>query len=179
MASRQNGAYISQLLHTDPTSAGYVLDAVYRGLSPVRVAPRFLRLRDGLWVSADGLRTEPGPQVLRAVPGVLWLGCWPVRVLVELLEWSPSACEAAIRPSSYGWPVCTDRYARCAAGHLERLVSSLESVGGAGISRARNSAAGSIFMINGWNMTKSLENGSLARRQQRSDATTAVVEPLA
>ena len=125
MASRQNSAYVSQVLRLEPASAGLVLDVVYRGLPPVDLAPRFVRFGEGLWLSADGLQAEPATRVVRAVRGVLWFGCRPVRVLVELVEWSSEACEAAIRPLSYSWPVWTDRYARCAAGHLERLVDSL------------------------------------------------------
>ena len=111
MPSRQNGAYISQILHTEPTSAGVVLDSVYRGLEPIGVSRRFVRLTDRLWLSGDGLRRDPGLQVVRAVRGILWYGWIPVRVLVELVEWSSTACEVAIRPLGYSWPVWTDRYA--------------------------------------------------------------------
>ncbi len=41
MPFRQHGAYVSQLLHTDPTSAGHVLDSVYRGLTPDRSRAAF------------------------------------------------------------------------------------------------------------------------------------------
>ena len=139
MTPRQNGAYISQLLHFDPASAGLVLDAVYSGLPPVAVAPRFVRLGEGLWLSAEGLHAAPDAKVLRAVRGVLWFGCRPVRLLVELAEWSSHACEAAIRPLSLAWPVRTDHYARCAAGHLDHLVGSLYTVGGSGIVRTQTS----------------------------------------
>ena len=139
MTPRQNGAYISQLLHFDPASAGLVLDALYSRLPSVGVAPGFVRLGDGLWLSAEGLQAEPDTKVLRAVRGVLWFGCRPVRVLVELAEWSTHACEAGLRPLSLAWPVRTDHYARCAAGHLEHLVNSLYTSGGSGAVRTRRS----------------------------------------
>ena len=148
MASRPNGAYVSQLLHLDPTRAGLVFDALYSGLPPVGVARRFVRFAEGLWLSADGLQSDPDTQVLRVVRSVLWFGCRPVRVQVELVEWSSTACEAAIRPLSAAWPVGTDRYGRCAAGHLEGLVSSLYSVGGSGIApTSTNTGSPSLSLV--------------------------------
>ncbi len=179
MPSRLNGAYISQVLHTDPESAGSVLDAVYRGLEPVGVGARFVRLGDGLWVSADGLQAEPDSQVVRAVRGVLWFGWWPVRVLVELVEWSPVACEVAIRPLTYRWPVWSDRYARCAAGHLGRLVSSLDSLGGSGISRVHLGSGEPFSLINGRSGAGSFGRTTRRPLRQWNDAATAAARPLA
>ena len=99
MPSRQNGAYISQILQTDPKSAGLVLDSLYRGLETTGITRRFVRLTDGLWLSADGLQSDPGPQVLRAVRGILWLGCYPIRVLVELISFDTSV-QSRIEKSS-------------------------------------------------------------------------------
>jgi hypothetical protein len=179
MPSRQNGAYISQILHTDPASAGVVLDSVYRGLGPIGVSRRFVRLTDRLWLSGDGLQREPGPQVVRAVRGVLWYGCLPVRVLVELVEWSSTACEVAIRPLGYRWPVWTDRYAHCAAGHLDRLVSSFDGIGGSSVARVRATTGAPFFLINGWNTAGSLERSLEPRHRQWSEAATPAVGPLA
>jgi hypothetical protein len=178
MPSRQNGAYISQILQTDPKSAGLVLDSLYRGLETTGITRRFVRLTDGLWLSADGLQSDPGPQVLRAVRGILWLGCYPIRVLVELVEWSDTACEAAIRPLGYSWPVWTDRYAHCAAGHLERIASSLET-GGSRVARADTHTGTSFVLINGWNTAISFERGLEHQRRQWSDAALPAVGPLA
>jgi hypothetical protein len=178
MPSRQNGAYVSRIIHSEPASAGRVLDALYRGLAPVGVTQRFVRLSDRLWLSADGLEAEPGPQVVRSVHGILWYGCYPVRVMVELVEWSTIACEAAIRPLSYSWPVWTDRYARYAADHLDRIVSSLDPVDGSGVEPARAKTAGGPFvLVNGWNTAASF--GCRTQGRQWSDAATPAVGPLA
>jgi hypothetical protein len=179
MPSRQNGAYISQILHTDPTSAGVELDSVYRGLEPVGFSRRFVRLTDRLWLSGEGLQRDPGPQVVRAVRGILWYGCLPVRVLVELVEWSSTACEVAIRPLGYSWPVWTDRYAHCAGGHLDRLVSSLDAIGGSGVARVRATTGAPFFLINGWNTAGSFERSLDSRQRQWSEAATPAVGPLA
>ena len=179
MPSRQNGAYISQILHTDPAKAGVVLDSVYRGLGPIGVSRRFVRLTDRLWLSGDGLEREPGPQVVRAVHGILWYGCLPVRVLVELVEWSSTACEVAIRPLGYRWPVRTDRYAHFAGGHLDHLVRSLDAIGGSGVARVRATTGAPFFLINGWNTAGSVERSLDPRHRQWSEAATPVVGPLA
>jgi hypothetical protein len=178
MASRQNGAYVSQIVHSEPANAGLALDVVYRGLSPIGVTRRFVRLSDKLWLSAFGVQAEPSALVVRSVSGVLWYGCYPVRVLVELVEWSASACETAIRPIGYSWPVWTDRYAQCAAGHLDRLVTALETVGGQGIAEVPvHAAKGPFILVNGWNTAASF--GRATQRKQWSDAATPAVEPLA
>jgi hypothetical protein len=179
MPSRQNGAYISQILHTDPAIAGAELDSVYRGLQPVGVSRRFVRLTAGLWLSGDGLQRDPGFHVVRAVRGLLWYGCLPVRVLVELVEWSSTGCEVAIRPLGYSWPVWTDRYAHCAAGHLDSLVSSLDSIGESGVARLRATNGVPFFLINGWNTAGSFERGLAPRQRQWNDAATPAVGPLA
>jgi hypothetical protein len=179
MPSRQNGAYISQILHTDPTSAGFVLDSVYRGLEPAGVTRRFVRLTDRLWLSGDGLQAEPGPQVVRSVHGVLWFGWWPVKVLVEVVEWSTTACEVAIRPRAYAWPVQTDRYAQCAAAHLDCLMSALDTFRGSGVVRVRASTGNRFFLINGWNTASSFEQCSPVGERQWSDAATPAIGPLA
>jgi hypothetical protein len=126
MHSQQDSVYISRRLSIEP--GGKVLDMWYRGLPLVPVLPRFVRFGIGLWLSTTGLRADPHPQVLRAVPGILWFGCWPVRVLVEMVEWSGAECELTIRPRSYLWPVWTDAYSRRAATCLDRLHESLLAV---------------------------------------------------
>jgi hypothetical protein len=135
MDSLPNGPYISQRLHLDPASAGLFLDALYCGLAPVGVTPRFVRFGERLWLSAEGLQAEPDTYVLRAVRSVLWFGWRPVRVQVELVKWSSTACEAAIRPLSSAWLIDSGRYARCAASHVEGLVRSLYLVGASGTAR--------------------------------------------
>jgi hypothetical protein len=177
MPSRQTGAYVSQILRTDPASAGFVLDSVYRGLEPVGVTRRFVRATDRLWLSGDGLQADLGPQVLRSVRGVLWYGGYPIRVLVELVEWSAAACEVAIRPLGYSWPVWTDRYARCAADHLESLVGSLAEIG-SGVVRAHASTGAPFVLINGWNTAGSFQRG-FDHRRQWSDAAAPALGPLA
>ena len=59
---------------------------------------------------------------------ILWFGCWPVRVLVEVVGWSAAECALSIRPRGYAWPVWTDAYMRRATACLDRLHESLLSV---------------------------------------------------
>lgn len=147
MASRPNGAYVSQLLHLDPASAAVVFDAMYRRLPAAGVGGRFVRFGEKLYLSADGLLAEPEMQVQRAVPSVLWFGCRPLRVQIELVDWSSTACEVAIRPLSHAWPIGTDRYARYAASYVEGLVSSLYAGGGSDVVATAVSTRGTSLPI--------------------------------
>lgn len=125
MSTNQNGAYISRRLPIRPGNASNVLAAWHRDLPRVAVAPWLVRFRAGLWISAGPNRKNIDPHQLDAIRGVLWFGLRPIRVVLEITEWSSRQCEASIRPSGLAWPVLTERYARRVGNLLDGIVGSL------------------------------------------------------
>jgi hypothetical protein len=84
-----------------------------------------VRFRAGLWLSLSPKRNNLDPDLLGAIRGVLWFGVRPIRVVLEITEWSSRQCEASIRPSGLVWPVLTERYARRVGHLLDGIVGSL------------------------------------------------------
>lgn len=125
MSTNQNGAYISRRLPIHPGKAGDALDAWHQDLPRVAVAPWLVRCRVRLWLSTSPNRSNLDPDLLGAVRGVLWFGVRPIRVVLEITEWSSRQCEASIRPSGLAWPVLTERYARRVGHLLDGIVGSL------------------------------------------------------
>ena len=122
---RQDSAYLSRRLHIHPVDAVTALQGWHRDLPLVRVAPQYRRLADGLWLSTDPEPIIFDAQLLHAIRGVIWMCGRPIRVLLEITRWSSSECEAAIRPMSLAWPVCSDRYDRRVTALLDDIVGTL------------------------------------------------------
>lgn len=123
-----NTAYISRLFPMPPSQAVPAAEAWHRRLTAdgtgrrVAAAPR-LRL---------GTHFEPtgcDPLLLRCLSGILWVDAWPVRVVLELVNYSRNACELALRPTSLRWPVASDRYGRAAVEALEEVVRTVQEAG--------------------------------------------------
>ena len=125
MSTNQNGAYISRRLPIHPAKAGDALDAWHQDLPRVAVAPWLVRSRAGLWLSPSPNRSNLDPDLLGTVRGLLWFGVRPIRVVLEITEWSSRQCEASIRPSGLAWPVLTEGYARRIGQLLDGIVASL------------------------------------------------------
>ena len=118
-------AYISKRVPIRPAQANGALDSWHRNLPRTRWVPGSVRCGDGLWISTEPQPQSVDRQQLRAIRGVLWFGGRPIRVYIELTEWSDTASEIAIRPSRLTWPVLTDGYVRRVAVLLDRISACL------------------------------------------------------
>jgi hypothetical protein len=117
-----DSAYVSRVIPLGPADAVEATDVWYRQLAPAPggrlVGGQQLRLRP---------RFEPtdfDPLLLRRFRGTLWVGrWWPVRIELELAQYSRFASEIALRPTSLRWPVGIEHYGADAARAVEEIVS--------------------------------------------------------
>jgi hypothetical protein len=118
-------AYISRRLPIQPAQANAALDSWHRNLPRTKWLPRSVRCGGGLWISTEPQPQSVDGQQLSTIRGVLWFGGRPIRVHLELAEWSATACEVAIRPSRLTWPVLTQGYALRVVALLDGISASL------------------------------------------------------
>ncbi len=117
--------YVSRTFLLGAADAVEATEAWYRQLE---FAPGGRRLVGGhkLLLRPCFEPTDFDPQLLRRLRGTLWVGWrWPVRVELELAQYSRFASEFALRPSTLRWPVAIERYGQDAAEALEEIVATI------------------------------------------------------
>ncbi len=116
--------YISRVLPLDMATATAATDAWHSGLASMAGGKRVVA-GHGLLLRQSFESTDFDPLLLRRLFGTLWVNWWPVAVEIELVQYSRSGSEVALRPSKIGWPVLTERYERDATRAIEGIVNAI------------------------------------------------------
>jgi hypothetical protein len=97
----------------------------HRSLPHVSLARSFVRLGPRFWLATQPQVASADRHQLYAVRGILWIGGWPIRVILECSMWSATLSQVAIRPAHVAWPVGSPSYWSLAAAVLDDVIGSL------------------------------------------------------
>ena len=117
--------YVSRVF---PLGAADAIEAIEAWYSRLELAAGGRRLVGGprLLLRPCFEPTDFDPLLLRLLRGTLRVGWWwPVRIELELTQYSRFACEIALRPSTVRWPVGIECYGQDAAKAVEGIVASI------------------------------------------------------
>lgn len=117
--------YLAQRLRVDPTKAQRLFD-VWRpgrvGADGSHVGRKF---QSRLWLAAEPELPSLDPLQLSQRKGILWIGPWPIKVMLECTIWSVTESELGLRPHNLQWPVGGTMYFRAATVALKEVVQCL------------------------------------------------------
>ena len=138
-------AYVSRVFPLSAADAIEATEAWHRELESVPGGRRLIGGRK-LLLQPCFAPTGSDSQLLRRLRGTLWVGWWwPVRIELELVWYSPSASEIALRPSTLRWPVGMERYRQDAATAVDAIVATITK--GVVVDRAGGSGASSTNCV--------------------------------
>jgi hypothetical protein len=118
-------AYISKKLPLCPAEAAGITDLWHRSLEETSIGSRYVRASRGLWVGAEMSSESSDPYSVRHSAGVLFVLGRPVRIELEIAQWSETETTVAIRPRAGMSILGTERYATAADRALEAVVEAL------------------------------------------------------
>jgi hypothetical protein len=120
-----SSVYLAQRLRVEPTTAQRLFNTLRpgkAGADETRVGKWF---HSRLWLAAEAEPPSLDPLQLSKRRGILWIGPWPIKVLLECTIWSETESELGLRPRHLRWPVGGTSYFHAATAVLHEVAQCL------------------------------------------------------